>query len=116
MELGLHPEQFIFFALQHSLYRNASPFRNDLSDVSRSNRLCDNWFCYRLLLCGKFVNLLLGLGHFSIAQLCYLTIVAGSFSRLSLYLIVVNLLAGGLKLGEYRFFFIPSLHEALSLL
>ena len=116
MKLCLHAKQLLTLALQHPLDRNTGPFGNNLCNILRSHGLGDYRILYRSLTRCQIFDLLLSLGHLSIADLRHLAIVSYPFGIMSLYLIVLDLLSLRLEFRQNAFLIFPTLPQCFTLL
>ena len=116
MKLRFHAQQLCPLAFQHSVYRDAGPFRHDLRNVFRRH----GFGYYRILNCGlagcKFVYPGLCLCHSAIADFRHLAVISGSFGIMCLYLVVLDLLSLLLQFGKDSFLFVPTFAEVVPLL
>ena len=115
MKFRLHAKQFLSLALKHPPDRNAGPLGHNLRYIFRSHGFRD----YRVLDCclasSEFFDLLLRLRHLAVSYLRHLAVITCPLGIMSLDLIVLDLLAGGLELGQNVFFLVPTLSQLVSL-
>ena len=116
VQLRLHAQQFLTFALKHSAYRDTRPLRNNLCNILRSNRFRDNRILDLFLTFCQLINLCLGFRHLGITDLCHLSIVSHPLGIMSLYLIVLHLLTSKLKFRQNLFLLLPLLAKLVSLM
>ena len=107
----LHPQELLLLALQHPSYRYAGPFGHYLGDVFRGNCFRYKRFLDLSHLCVKFGYGLADLFHPAVTYFGDLAVVSGPFGGLSLDLVVLHLLARGLKGGKGIFLLLPLLHQ-----
>ena len=114
MQVLLKVQQFLALALQHSLYRYACPFGDNLRNIIGRDLLI-----YKLPLrvavafgC-QFIYLLLQLRNLAISYLCHLAIIPGSLCRCSGILQILYLLALALHIGKHLLLLLPALVQLL---
>ena len=114
VQLALHPQQLLLFALEHPLDGDAGPLGDDLRDVLRRHRLRHDRVFDRGLLGAERIDLLLQFGDPAVTELRHLAVVAGALGCLRLDLAVLDLLAGVLQGPEGLLLAVPLLHQLLA--